>query len=39
MQERIFMMKKRAKKGKHVSSRKVGILENVKIAYKGMKEE
>lgn len=33
------MMKKRAKKDKHVSSRKVGILENVKIAYKGMKEE
>lgn len=35
----LIFMKKRAKKGKHVSSRKVGILENVKIAYKGMKEE
>ena len=31
--------RKGKKKGKHVSSRKVGILENVKIAYKGMKEE
>lgn len=30
---------KRAKKDKHVSSQKVGVLENVKIAYKGMKEE